>query len=97
MILLQGNGVIDGYIKYELTGAHCPFHQVFWVVDGGEKVFFGADVAPQLQQMKSRFVAKYDFDGKKSMELRRQWWQQGQEEKWSFLFYHDIKTPIFIA
>ena len=97
VILLQGNGVIDGYIKYELTGAHCPFHQVFWVVDGGEKVFFGADVAPQLQQMKSRFVAKYDFDGKKSMELRRQWWQQGQEEKWSFLFYHDIKTPIFIA
>lgn len=95
VILLEGNGVLDGYIKYELTGAHCPYHQVFWIADGGEKVFFGGDVAPQLQQMKSRFVAKYDYDGKKCMELRKQWWQQGRDEKWSFLFYHDIGTPIF--
>ncbi len=95
VVLLEGNGVLDGYIKYELTGAHCPYHQVFWIVDGGETVFFGADVAPQLQQMKNRFVAKYDYDGKKCMELRQQWWQQGEAEKWTFLFYHDIKTPIW--
>jgi len=94
VVFLDGNGVLDGYIKYEVTGAHCPYHQVFWIVDGGEKVFFGGDVAPQLQQMKSRFVAKYDYDGKKAMELRQQWWQKGQEEKWTFLFYHDIKTPV---
>ena len=95
LVLLNGNGVLDGYIRYELTGAHCPYHQVFRVVDGGETVFFGADVAPQLQQMKNRFVAKYDFDGKKCMELRKLWWQEGEKEKWTFLFYHDIKTPIF--
>jgi glyoxylase-like metal-dependent hydrolase (beta-lactamase superfamily II) len=95
VVWVDGNGVIDGYIKYELTGAHCPYHQVFWIVDGGEKIFFGGDVAPQLQQMKSRFVAKYDYDGKKCMELRQQWWQQGEQEGWTFLFYHDIKTPIF--
>ena len=68
---------------------------MFWIVDGGETVFFGADDAPQLQQMKSRFVAKYDYDGKKFMELRKQWWQMGEEKKWTFLFYHDIKTPVF--
>jgi len=95
VVWMEGNGVIDGYIKYELTGAHCPYHQVFWIVDGGEKIFFGGDVAPQLQQMRSRFVAKYDYDGKKCMELRRQWWQQGEVEGWTFLFYHDIKTPMF--
>ncbi|MFT3825712.1 MAG: MBL fold metallo-hydrolase [Chitinophagaceae bacterium] len=90
------NGVIDGYIKYELTAAHCPYHQVFWIVDGGETVFFGADDAPQLQQMRSRFVAKYDYDGKKCMELRQQWWQQGNDAGWTFLFYHDVKSPIYI-
>jgi glyoxylase-like metal-dependent hydrolase (beta-lactamase superfamily II) len=94
VILLDGNGVLNGYIKYEMTGAHCPYHQVFWIVDGGETVFFGGDVAPQLQQMKNRFVAKYDYDGKKAMELRQEWWQKGQKEGWTFLFYHDIKTPI---
>ncbi|HXB95381.1 MAG TPA: MBL fold metallo-hydrolase [Puia sp.] len=95
VVLLDGDGVIDGYIKYEITGAHCPWHQAFWIVDGGETVFFGGDVAPQLQQMKSRFVAKYDYDGKKAMEFRQRWWKQGQEEHWTFLFYHDVKTPIW--
>lgn len=95
VVLTQGNGSIDGYIHYEVTGAHSPFHQVFWIESVGEKLFFGGDDAPQLQQMKNRFVAKYDFDGKKCMELRQQWWLQGQEEKWTFLFYHDIKTPVF--
>lgn len=93
--LLQGNGVLNGYIKYEVTGAHSPFHQVFWIADAGEKVFFGGDDAPQLGQMKNRFIAKYDFDGKKCMELRQQWWQQGETENWTYLFYHDIKAPVF--
>ena len=44
--------------------------------------------------MKHRFVAKYDHDGKKAMELRRGWWEQGQREKWTFLFYHDVKNPV---
>ena len=96
VVFTEGNGTIDEYISYEVTGAHCPFHQVFTIEEDGEKIFFGGDVAPQLQQMKSRFIAKYDFDGKKCMELRQQWWQEGQKEHWTFLFYHDIKTP-FIA
>lgn len=95
VIFTQGDGYIDEYIKYEVTGAHCPYHQVFHIQEDGQHIFFGGDVAPQLQQMKSRFVAKYDYDGKKCMELRQQWWQQGQEENWTFLFYHDIKTPVF--
>lgn len=94
VVLLNSNsGVVDNYISYQLTGAHSPYHQVFWIKEESEIIFFGGDDAPQLQQMKHRFVAKYDFDGKKAMELRRNWWEQGQKEKWRFLFYHDIKTP----
>ena len=92
---LEGDGILNGYIKHTITAGHSPYHQVFWIVDAGEKVFFGADDAPQLGQMKKKFVAKYDFDGKKCMELRQQWWRQGEEEGWTFLFYHDVKTPIF--
>ncbi len=92
---IDGNGVIDDYIHYEITGAHSPFHQVFKIMDGEEIIFFGGDVAPQLQQMRNRFKAKYDFDGEKSMNLRQQWWKEGEKEKWTFLFYHDIKHPQF--
>ncbi len=94
LTLLDGDGVLDGYIKYEVTGAHCPFHQVFLIVDGGQKVFYGGDDAPQLQQMKSRFIAKYDYDGRKCMELRQKWWEEGKREEWMFLFYHDIVHPL---
>lgn len=95
VVMLEGDGKLGGYIMYHVSGAHSPFHQVFWIEEDGQKVFFGGDVAPQLQQMKSRFIAKYDFDGKKCMELRQQWWKQGREEKWTFLFYHDIKSPVY--
>jgi glyoxylase-like metal-dependent hydrolase (beta-lactamase superfamily II) len=95
VVFLDGDGVLDGYIRYRVTGAHCPWHQAFWIVDGGETAFFGGDVAPQLQQMKNRFVAKYDFDGKRAMELRQEWWRQGQAEGWAFLFYHDVKVPVW--
>ncbi len=97
VVFLDGDGVLDGYIRYTITGAHCPWHQVFHIVDGGETVFYGGDVAPQLLQMKSRFVAKYDYDGKKATAFRQQWWEQGQRQGWTFLFYHDVKTPTFRA
>jgi glyoxylase-like metal-dependent hydrolase (beta-lactamase superfamily II) len=95
VVLLENKGLIDDYINYEVTGAHSPHHQVFWIKDEGETIFFGGDDAPQLQQMKHRFVAKYDFDGKKAMELRREWWERGKKEKWTFLFYHDVKNPVW--
>ncbi len=95
LIKLEGSGWIDGYIHYELTGGHCPFHQVFHIQTDEQHVFFGGDVAPQLSQMKNRFVAKYDYDGKKCMELRQKWWTQGEKEGWKFLFYHDIGHPVW--
>jgi glyoxylase-like metal-dependent hydrolase (beta-lactamase superfamily II) len=95
VILQEGDGEIDGYIHYQVTGAHSPFHQVYRIETEGETLFFGGDDAPQLQQMKNKFVAKYDYDGKKCMELRQHWWKEGKEKNWTFLFYHDVKTPVF--
>ena len=94
--LIDGDGVLNEYIRYQVTGAHSKYHQVFWIEENGELVFFGGDDAPQLHQMKHRFTAKYDYDGKKAMELRQTWWEQGKKENWKFLFYHDIKTPVYV-
>jgi glyoxylase-like metal-dependent hydrolase (beta-lactamase superfamily II) len=91
-LMKDDKGMIDDHISYEVTGAHSPYHQVFWINEG-KTIFFGGDDAPQLQQMKHRFVAKYDYNGKKAMELRKLWWERGQKEHWTFLFYHDAKDP----
>jgi glyoxylase-like metal-dependent hydrolase (beta-lactamase superfamily II) len=94
VIFTEGDGTIDDYIRYEMTGGHCPYHQVFLIDDEGDKVFFGGDEAPQVSYMIRRFAAKYDFDGKRSMELRLQFMQRGKNEGWTFLYYHDTKLPF---
>lgn len=93
--LLDADGLIDGYIYHSLSGGHAAFHQVFKITEGGETCFFGGDEAPQLRQMRTKFIAKYDYDGKKAMKLRQQWWEQGEKEGWTFLFYHDISEPTY--
>ncbi len=84
-------------LEYKIVGGHCPYHLAFWLKDEEQIIFYGGDVAPQLGQMKRRVNAKYDFDGKKSLELREQWWERGKKEHWTFLFYHDIKTPVKVT
>lgn len=93
VLLKEDKGTIGENIHYALSGAHSKYHIVFWIKEANQTLFFGGDEAPQLQQMKNKFVAKYDFNGKKAMELRQQWWKEGAEKHWTFLFYHDIKTP----
>jgi len=95
LVFVDGNGMIGDYIRYEVTAAHSLYHQVFWIEEEGRKIFFGGDDAPQLQQMKNRFIAKYDHDGRKAAQLRQQWWERGEKEKWTFLFYHDMKNAVW--
>ena len=96
-LLHDDEGTIDEYITYQHSGGHSPHHQVFWIREKGETIFFGGDEAPQLQQMKVRYKARYDFDPAKAMEMRQHWWETGKVEGWQFLFYHDIKTPVYKA
>jgi glyoxylase-like metal-dependent hydrolase (beta-lactamase superfamily II) len=95
VIWLDGaSGVINEHIQYWHTGAHSPQHIVFLMDFNGEKVFYGGDEAPQYKQIKTKYIAKYDFDGRKAMELREGFAQIGKQENWTLLFYHDIKKPI---
>lgn len=96
-LLHNDKGTIDDYIFYKHTGAHSPHHQVFWIKEGDQTIFFGGDDAPQLSQMKVRYKTKYDFDPDKAVQLRQKWWEQGNREGWTFLFYHDIKTPMHLT
>lgn len=94
---IEGSGKLTAEISYELTGAHCPFHQVFLIDDGEDKVFFGGDVLPEPEELIRKFIAKYDFDGRKAMELREEFGQKAVTEKWKCLFYHSkSKSQAYI-
>lgn len=88
LTFINGSGQLSEGISYELTGAHTPFHQVFLLDDGVDKVFFGGDVLPEPEELLRKFIAKYDFDGRKAMELREEFGDRAAEENWNCLFYH---------
>jgi glyoxylase-like metal-dependent hydrolase (beta-lactamase superfamily II) len=95
VVWLQGvEGRINEHITFRHSGAHCPQHIVFLIEDSDQTIFYGGDEAPQLKQMKIKYVAKYDFDGRRAMQLREQWAEEGRKGGWQFLFYHDIAQPV---
>jgi len=91
--LAGDEGSIEDYIFFKHSGAHSLQHIVVWIKDAEDIIFYGGDEAPQYKQMIMKYVAKYDTDGKKAMELRAQYADQGKSEHWQFLFYHDVKMP----
>lgn len=94
---VEGTGQLTDQISFELTGAHCPYHQVFLLDDGVDKVFFGGDVLPEPEELIRKFIAKYDFDGRKAMELRDEFGKRAVAAHWKCLFYHSkSKSQAFI-
>jgi glyoxylase-like metal-dependent hydrolase (beta-lactamase superfamily II) len=96
---VENSGELKPGIKYELSGGHCPYHQVFWIDDqdnqGNEKkCFFGGDELPEPEQLIRKFIAKYDFDGRKSMQLREEYGKKAAEENYTCLFYHAKSMPV---
>lgn len=90
--LIEGDGNLGENIHFEFTGAHCPNHIVFLLSEGDKKVFFGGDVLPEPEELIKNFIAKYDFDGRKAMELRKTFGQRAADENWECLFYHGKST-----
>jgi glyoxylase-like metal-dependent hydrolase (beta-lactamase superfamily II) len=92
--LVDGTGELQPGIRYELSGGHCPYHQVFWIEDGMDKAFFGGDELPEPEQLLRKFIAKYDYDGRKAMALREEYGKIAATEGWKCLFYHAKNTTV---
>lgn len=97
IVFLDGDGFINDEISYEITGGHCEFHQVFHIETGGEHYFFGGDIVPEPEQLQRKFIAKYDLDGKKAMELRTVYGEKAADNNWICLFYHAKSRAIGIV
>lgn len=91
---VEGNGKLNEEISFELTGGHCEYHQVFLIKEDNETVFFGGDILPEPEQLLRKFMAKYDFDGRRAMELRQEYGVKAADENWECLFYHAKSKAI---
>jgi hypothetical protein len=92
--LVEGDGELKPGINYHLTAGHCEFHQVWWIGSENKKYFYGGDELPEPEQLIRKFIAKYDFDGRKAMELREEFGKAAADQNWICLFYHSKSTTI---
>jgi glyoxylase-like metal-dependent hydrolase (beta-lactamase superfamily II) len=91
---VEGDGELKPGITYQLSGGHCQFHQVILLEENGEKIFFGGDELPEPEQLLRKFIAKYDYDGRKAMNLREEYGKKAAQEGWTCLFYHAKTNPV---
>ncbi|NHN24602.1 MBL fold metallo-hydrolase [Flavobacterium jejuense] len=95
IVMLNDNeGKISDAIFYQVSGGHTPFHQVFWLKENEETIFFGADNLPKLSYWKLNLAFKNDYDGLTALSLRKKWKKVAKNKNWIVLFYHDIETPF---
>lgn len=88
--LLEESGSISPSIRFELSGGHSPFHQVIHVEAGSDYYFYGGDEMPESAAVIRNYIAKYDYDGRRSRDLRNGYYKHAAEEGWRCLFYHDF-------
>ena len=91
-LLNDDQGNITDEISYEVSGGHTPNHQVFWIKENGETIFYGADNLPQRNYLKFQVAFKNDFDGRKALEARQKWEDEGKDQHWTVLLYHDMEN-----
>ena len=94
LVLVEGDGIVNSEIRYEINGGHTEFHQAFHIEVGGEHYFFGGDVLPEPEELFKNFIAKYDFDGRASRDKRKEYWEEGAAGGWIFMFYHGKSLSI---
>jgi glyoxylase-like metal-dependent hydrolase (beta-lactamase superfamily II) len=93
LTFVEGSGNFKTGIDFELSCGHCQYHQVFNLEENGEKVFFGGDELPEPEQLLRKFIAKYDYDGRRAMQLREDYGKKAAAEHWLCLFYHAKTNP----
>lgn len=94
LVLLDGDGKIEGDIAYEISGGHTPFHQVFTIKTESGTCFYGGDVLPQPKQLQMKFSAKYDYDGQMSAEKRIEFGNRAAKNDYTCLFFHSAHMPM---
>ncbi|MEX0928738.1 MAG: MBL fold metallo-hydrolase [Balneolales bacterium] len=82
-------------ITVEVIGGHTRFSLAIFFESGARKFMMAGDVLATPGEVNRKFAAKYDYDGKKSMQIRERLIKKAYEEGYTILAYHSTGTPIF--
>jgi len=92
---LEESGQPYADITVKKIGGHTEFSQVLLYDDGNYKYLMAGDVLATRGEVNRKFAAKYDFDAKQSMKIRKELTRKAYEEGYTILGYHDSHHPLF--
>lgn len=82
-------------ISVKKIGGHTEFSQVLFFDDESNKYMMAGDVLATRGEVNRKFAAKYDFDAKQSMKVRKELLKKAYEENYTIMGYHDSHHPMF--
>ncbi len=82
-------------ISVKKIGGHTEFSQVLLYDDGNQKYLMAGDVLATRGEVNRKFAAKYDFEPKQSMKIRKELTKKAFEENYTVMGYHDSHHPLF--
>jgi len=82
-------------ITIKKIGGHTEFSQALYFNDGSHKYLMAGDVLATRGEVNRKFAAKYDFDAKQSMKVRKELLKKAFKENYVIMGYHDSHHPLF--
>lgn len=82
-------------ITVKKIGGHTTYSQLLLFDDGDQKYLMAGDVLANRGEVNRTFEAKYDFDARRSMEMRKKLTRKAYEEGFTIMGYHDSHHPLF--
>lgn len=82
-------------LSVEVIGGHTQYSLAIYFESGSGKYIMAGDVLATQGQVNRKFAAKYDYDGKKSMQIRERLIRKAYEDGFTVLAYHSTESPMF--
>ncbi|MCH8568017.1 MAG: MBL fold metallo-hydrolase [Balneolales bacterium] len=93
--LMDDEGEPSSFIKSLHMGGHTEFSRLIEIRLDNQLFLMAGDVLGTRGSVNRSYAAKYDFDGKKSMQIRSRLITRAYEENAILMAYHDTICPMF--
>lgn len=82
-------------IRVETVGGHTEHHQALYYENGDDKYVMAGDVIGTRSAINRSYAAKYDFEPKQSMKIRKEIQKLSHEKGHIIMAYHETDHPLF--
>lgn len=82
-------------VRSKTVGGHTQYHQILYFEEGNHNYLMAGDILEGRVSINRSYAAKYDFDPKKTMDIRNRLQQVAYEKEYSILAYHETDHPVF--